>query len=414
MSVDSEPRTDVGIPIDLYDPEVYVHGVPYDQFEVLRAQAPVYKHADPQRSDGYWAVTSYADVVTMSRNPEIFSSNAETCFIQEIPDAAKAEQRMSMVNMDPPEHTRQRSLVNRGFTPRTIGKLHEKIAEVCDGIVDRALEQGEGDLVTMIAAELPLVVIAELIGVPFEDRHKLFHWSNKMLSGDDPSVTNPQETAQAAGEVYMYANELAADRRACPRDDIITKLIAPDEEGRELSEMEFDIFFVLLMVTGNETTRNAISGGIQAFIENPEQWERFKADPEGLKRTAADEIVRWVSPVMDFRRTVMQDTELSGVQLKTGDKVIMYYTSANRDESVFDNPNTFDVGRDPNPHIGFGGGGPHFCLGRHLALLELELMLVALAKKVDRFELTGPVSRLRSNFISGIKEMPVRIVPAWA
>jgi cholest-4-en-3-one 26-monooxygenase len=225
-------------------------------------------------------------------------------------------------------------------------------------------------------------------------------------------VTNPEETAQAAGEVYMYANELAADRRACPRDDIITKLIAPDEEGRELSEMEFDIFFVLLMVTGNETTRNALSGGIQAFIENPDQWERFKADPEGLKRTAADEIVRWVSPVMDFRRTVMQDTELSGVKLKTGDKVIMYYPSANRDESVFENANSFDIGRDPNPHIGFGGGGPHFCLGRHLALLELELMLVALAKKVDRFELTGPVSRLRSNFISGIKEMPVRIVPA--
>jgi cholest-4-en-3-one 26-monooxygenase len=412
MSVDTDPTTDVGIPIDLFDPEVYVTGVPYDQFEVLRAQAPVFKHPDPARADGYWAVTKYADVVTMSRNPEIFSSNAETCFIQEMPEEAKAEQRLSMVNMDPPEHTRQRSLVNRGFTPRTVGKLHDKIAEICDDIVDKAIEQGEGDFVTMLAAELPLVVIAELIGVPYEDRHKLFHWSNKMLSGDDPAVTNPEETAQAAGEVYMYANELAADRRACPRDDIITKLIAPDEEGRELSEMEFDIFFVLLMVTGNETTRNALSGGIQAFIENPDQWERFKKDPEGLAKTAADEIVRWVSPVMDFRRTVMQDTELSGVQLKAGDKVIMYYPSANRDESVFDNPNTFDVGRDPNPHIGFGGGGPHFCLGRHLALLELELMLVALAKKVDRFELTGPISRLRSNFISGIKEMPVRIVPA--
>jgi cholest-4-en-3-one 26-monooxygenase len=399
----------VSITIDLYSPDTYVAGMPHDQFEVLRATAPVYHHPDPQLEAGYWAVTNYADVVTISRNPELFSSNAETCFISEMPEEAKVEQRHSMVNMDPPEHTRQRSLVNRGFTPRTIGKLHEKIAEVCDDIVDKAIADGEGDFVTMIAAELPLIVIAELIGVPFEDRHKLFTWSNKMLSGDDPAVTNPEETMAAMAEVYMYANELAADRRANPRDDIITRLISPDLDGNVLSEFEFDIFFVLLMVTGNETTRNALSGGMQALIENPEQWARLQADPAGLKATAAEEIVRWVSPVMDFRRTVMADTELSGVKLKKGDKVIMYYPSANRDEAVFENGNTFDIGRDPNPHIGFGGGGPHFCLGRHLAKLEMELMLESLARKVDRVELTGPIDRLRSNFINGIKSMPVRI-----
>jgi cholest-4-en-3-one 26-monooxygenase len=401
----------VSVDIDLYSPDTYVVGMPHDQFEVLRATAPVYHHPDPQLAAGYWAVTNYADVVTISRNPELFSSNAETCFISEMPEEAKIEQRHSMVNMDPPEHTRQRSLVNRGFTPRTIGKLHEKIAEVCDNIVDEAIAKGEGDFVTMIAAELPLIVIAELIGVPFEDRHKLFTWSNKMLSGDDPAVTNPEETMAAMGEVYMYANQLAIDRRENPRDDIITRLISPDLDGNVLSEFEFDIFFVLLMVTGNETTRNALSGGMQALIENPEQWERLKADPAGLKATAAEEIVRWVSPVMDFRRTVMADTELSGVTLKKGDKVIMYYPSANRDEQVFDDANTFDIGRDPNPHIGFGGGGPHFCLGRHLAKLEMELMLEALARKVERVELTGPINRLRSNFINGIKSMPVRIVP---
>ena len=401
----------MSIDIDLYSPDTYVAGMPHDQFEVLRATAPVYHHPDPQLAAGYWAVTNYADVVTISRNPELFSSNAETCFISEMPEEAKIEQRHSMVNMDPPEHTRQRSLVNRGFTPRTIGKLHEKIAEVCDDIVDKAIAMGEGDFVTMIAAELPLIVIAELIGVPFEDRHKLFTWSNKMLSGDDPSVTNPEETMAAMGEVYMYANQLAIDRRENPRDDIITRLISQDLDGNVLSEFEFDIFFVLLMVTGNETTRNALSGGMQALIENPEQWERLKADPAGLKATAAEEIVRWVSPVMDFRRTVMADTELSGVTLKKGDKVIMYYPSANRDELVFDNANSFDIGRDPNPHIGFGGGGPHFCLGRHLAKLEMELMLESLARKVDRVELTGPIDRLRSNFINGIKSMPVRIIP---
>jgi cholest-4-en-3-one 26-monooxygenase len=395
--------------IDLYDPDTFVPGVPHDQFTVLRAEAPVYRHPDPQVPAGYWAVTRHEDCVTISRAPEIFSSHQETCFLWEMPPEQKAQQQLMLVNMDPPSHTRQRSLVNRGFTPRTIGKLEERIAGVCDEIVEKAIATGEGDFVTMIAAELPLVVIAELIGVPYADRHKLFAWSNRMLSGDDPEVTSEAEGQAAAAEVYAYANQLAAERRKCPGDDIVTKLISPDDAGRELSEFEFDLFFVLLMVAGNETTRNAISGGMQALIESPEQWERLKADPEGLKSTAADEIVRWVSPVMDFRRTVMKDTVLGGTSLKAGDKVVMYYPSANRDESVFDNASSFDVGRDPNPHIGFGGGGPHFCLGRHLAKLEIELMISSLARKVDKVELTGPVSRLRSNFINGIKSMPVRI-----
>ncbi len=398
--------------IDIYDPDAFVPGVPHDQFTILRAEAPVYKHADPERESGYWAVTRHEDCVTISRNPELFSSHEETCFIFEMPEEQKAQQQMMLVNMDPPVHTRQRSLVNRGFTPRTIGKLEERIEKVCEEIVDKAVATGEGDFVTMVAAELPLVVIAEMIGVPYEDRHKLFEWSNRMLSGDDPDVVSPEANAAAAMEVYAYANELAAERRKCPADDIITKLISPDEEGNVLDEFEFDLFFVLLMVAGNETTRNAISGGMQALIENPEQWERLKADPQGLKGTAADEIVRWVSPVMDFRRTVMKDTELGGVQLKAGDKIVMYYPSANRDETVFENADQFDVGRNPNPHIGFGGGGPHYCLGRHLAKLEIELMLETLARKIDTVELTGPVDRLRSNFINGIKRMPVRITPA--
>jgi cholest-4-en-3-one 26-monooxygenase len=401
-----------GLDIDIFDPDVFVPGVPHEKFRVLRAQAPVYRHPDPQVPEGFWAVTRYEDVVAISRSPEIFSSQAETCLIFEMPEEQKIQQRMMMLNMDPPDHTRQRSLVNRGFTPRTIGKLEERIAGVCDEIVDKAVAMGDGDFVGMVAAELPLVVIAELIGVPYADRHKLFAWSNRMLSGDDPEVGSPEENATAAMEVYAYANELAAERRKCPGDDIITKLTSPDAEGHVLSEFEFDLFFLLLMVAGNETTRNAISGGMQAFIENPEQWERLKADPAGLKATAADEIVRWVSPVMDFRRTVVSDTVLGGQQLKAGDKVIMYYPSANRDESVFQDPMTFDIGRDPNPHIGFGGGGPHFCLGRHLAKLELEMILESLARKVDKVELTGPVSRLRSNFINGIKAMPVRITPA--
>jgi cholest-4-en-3-one 26-monooxygenase len=293
-----------------------------------------------------------------------------------------------------------------------IGNIEERIADACDDIVRKAVEQGEGDFVTMCAAELPLVVIAELMGVPQEDRHKLFHWSNLMLSGDDPEVVaSPEVQEQTSLEVYAYANELGANKRDCPVDDIVSKLISPDENGHSLTELEFDLFFVLLMVAGNETTRNAISGGIQAFVENPDQWELLKSRPE-LISSAADEIVRWVTPVVDFRRTTTQDIEIGGVLIPEGEKVIIYYASANRDESVFTDPFTFDITRDPNPHIAFGGGGPHFCLGRHLAKLEIERMLAALITHVDKIEITGPVNRLRSNFINGIKSMPVRLTPA--
>jgi cholest-4-en-3-one 26-monooxygenase len=233
-----------------------------------------------------------------------------------------------------------------------------------------------------------------------------------MLSGDDPEVVaSPEVQEQTSMEVYAYANELGANKRECPVDDIVSKLISPDENGHSLTELEFDLFFVLLMVAGNETTRNAISGGIQAFVENPDQWELLKSRPE-LISSAADEIVRWVTPVVDFRRTTTQDVEIGGVLIPEGEKVIIYYASANRDESVFTDPFTFDITRDPNPHIAFGGGGPHFCLGRHLAKLEIERMLAALITHVDKIEITGPVNRLRSNFINGIKSMPVRLTPA--
>jgi cholest-4-en-3-one 26-monooxygenase len=401
------------ISIDIYDPEVYVKGLPHDQFAVLRAEAPVFHHPDFEQPNGFWTVTRHADVNFVSRNPEIFSSHRQTCFLNEQTPTSLAEQQMMMVNLDPPDHTRLRSLLNRGFTPRSAARMAEKIEQACEVIVDKALATGSGDFVTMCAAELPLVVIAELMGVPNADRHKIFEWSNRMLSADDPELAPaPDEGLQAATEAYLYANELGAAKRACPVDDIVSKLVVPDESGRELSELEFDLFFILLIVAGNETTRNAISGGMQAMIENPEQWERLRADPAGLARKAADEMVRWVSPVMAFRRTATRDIELGGQLIRENDKILMYYPSANFDETVFENPHTFDVGRDPNPHVGFGGGGPHFCLGRHLALLEIEIMYRTLARRVARVEATAAPRRLRSNFINGIKEMQVRLVPA--
>ncbi|WP_307874568.1 cytochrome P450 [Frankia nepalensis] len=325
-----------------------------------------------------------------------------------MPDEKLAEQQLMMLNLDPPEHSRLRSLVNRGFTPRMISRMRTRLEQACASIVDDALRVGTGDFVELVSAELPLIVIAELMGVPMEDRSKLFEWSVHLAS--TPELGSEQATT-AAMAVYQYANGLGAAKRSCPADDIVSRLVAPDDTGRELSELEFDLFFLLLMFAGNETTRNAISGGMRAMIENPEQWERLRSDPD-LAPLAADEIVRWVSPVNAFRRTATKDVELGGELISEGDKVVVFYSSANFDETVFADPLAFDIGRTPNPQIGFGGGGPHFCLGRHLAMHEIEIMFRTLAERIHRVELTGPVRRLRSNFINGITEMPVRLIPA--
>jgi cholest-4-en-3-one 26-monooxygenase len=398
--------------IDLWDMDQYTEAIPYEQFRRLRAQAPVFHHHDPQQPNGFWAITRHEDVVFVSRNPELFSSREKTALITEMVEEQIAQQQMFMLNQDPPDHTRTRSLVNRGFTPRMIAKLEERIQDTCDDIVEQALAKGEGDFVTLCAAELPLIVISELMGVPLEDRHKVFDWSNRMVGGDDPEYgVTEEQRLDAATEMWAYANALAEEKRKDLKDDIVSKLISPDEEGNVLSELEFDLFFMLLGVAGNETTRNAISGGMYALMQHPDEWAKLKADP-GLIPTAADEIVRWVTPVHLFRRTALQDIELGGKTIKKGDKVVIFYTSANRDESVFTDPDVFDISREPNPHVGFGGGGPHFCLGRHLAKLEIECFFRSLLERVERVEMVAEPRRLRSNFIMGIKEMTVRFVPA--
>ncbi|MBL7492609.1 cytochrome P450 [Frankia sp. AgB1.9] len=397
--------------IDVYDPVRYESGIPHDDFRVLRAQAPVFRHPDHERPDGLWAVTRHADVMRVSRSPELFSSSRCTAILAEMTEEQHAQQRLMMLNMDPPEHSRLRSLVNRGFTPKVVSRMAERLQDACDTIVDSALAVGTGDFIDLCAADLPLIVIAELMGVPIEDRHKLFDWSNRLASATDGRMDQNGDAAVAVIEAYSYANDLGAAKRACPADDIVSRLIARDDEGEELSELEFDLFFLLLMFAGNETTRNAIAGGMQAMIDHPDQWERLRADPD-LAPQAADEIVRWVSPVNGFRRTATRDVELGGELIRENDKVVIFYASANFDESVFEDPYTFDIGRSPNPHLGFGGGGPHFCLGRHLAMLEIELMYRTLAARVRRVEPLRPPSRLRSNFVNGVTSMPVRLIPA--
>ncbi|MET7464074.1 cytochrome P450 [Nonomuraea sp. NPDC005501] len=391
--------------IDLVDQDLYAQsGPPLDQLRWLREHEPVYRHeGDP----AFWAVTRYDDVVQVSRRSDVFSSERRLALFDEMPEEQRAFQRMMMLNQDPPEHTRRRSLVNRGFTPRTIGALEQHIREICDDLLDNC--SGEVDFVTEVAAPLPLYVICELLGAPVSDRDKLFSWSNRMIGAQDPDYADaPGEGGDAAMELYAYANQLAAQRRENPRDDIVTRLIQSDEHGQTLDENEFDLFVLLLVVAGNETTRNAASGGMVALFDHPEQWERLVADPS-LARTAADEIVRWVSPVNLFRRTATRDVTLGDKQIKEDDKVVVFYSSANRDASVFPDPEVFDIGRDPNPHIGFGGGGAHFCLGNHLAKLELRVLFEQLARRYPRLRRTGEARRLRSFFINGIKELPVSV-----
>jgi cholest-4-en-3-one 26-monooxygenase len=395
--------------IDVASNDIFVKGVPHDLFTRLRREAPVYRHlrSEPDQPETFWALTRHADVVRTSRVFEMYSSYRKGCLLyEERPDLDLA--RM-LIDLDPPEHTRLRMLVSRAFTPRAVRSLDGHFRDVTARILDSALQAGTFDFVTEVAAELPLIAIAELLGVPVEDRHKMFEWSNRMIGTSDPeySTGDPNAGAAAMAELYMYANELAAQRKVDPRDDIITTLLTAEGDDA-LSEHEFDLFVLLLSVAGNETTRNAISHGVLAFMEHPDQWAALRADG-ALLDSAIEEILRWASPVMYFRRTATCDVDLHGEHIAEGDAVVMYYISANRDDEVFTDPFRFDVTRTPNPHVAFGGGGPHFCLGAQLARLEMRIMFEELLARVASLELAGEVSRLRSNFVNGIKHLPTTV-----
>jgi cholest-4-en-3-one 26-monooxygenase len=396
--------------IDIAGHDVYTRGIPHDLFTRLRHEAPVFRHraTEPEHPAFFWAITRHADVIKVSRAFDAYSSARKGCLL--IESRADLDMARMLIDLDPPEHTRQRQRVNKVFTPRALRALDGHYREVSTRLIDDALDAGTFDFVTQIAAELPLIAIAELMGVPLEDRHKVFDWSNRMVGSNDPEYGQPgenrDEAAQAAmGELYVYAAELAAQRKLDPRDDIITRL-ATAEGDDALSDDQFNLFVLLLAVAGNETTRNAISHGMLALIEHPESWRALQDDP-ALLDGAVEEILRWASPVMQFRRTATGDVELHGTHIAEGDSVVMYYPSANRDEEVFATPFTFDIARSPNPHVAFGGGGHHFCLGANLARLELRILFEELTTRIDRVESVGEVSHLRSNFINGIKHLPI-------
>ncbi len=395
---------------DFTDPDLCVQRLPAEELAELRRTAPVWWSQQPRGTggfgdDGYWVVTRHADVLQVSRRSDIYSSEAKSALIRYGRPVTEEDfklQRLILLNLDPPAHTKLRGIVSRGFTPRAIGNLRQVLTARAEQIVRAAVEQGTGDFVTDVACELPLQAIAELLGIPQEDRRRLFDWSNQLVGSEDPEYETDSMTAGA--ELVGYSMQLAEQRRQCPRDDIITTLVTARVDGDILSADEFGYFMILLAVAGNETTRNAISHGMLAFLDHPEQWELYK---EQRPDTAVDEIVRWATPVTVFQRTALQDTTLGGQEITAGQRVGLFYRSANFDEEVFDHPDRFDVLRSPNPQLGFGGTGTHYCLGVNLAKLEIELMFNAIADVMPAIRQAGDAERLRSGWLNGIKRLPV-------
>ncbi len=396
---------------DPTDPLLCEDAVPLEQFIELRRTAPVWWVGQSEgasagfEDNGYWAVTRHADISAVSKNSKDFSSAENGAIIRFGADMTRDQvelQQVMLINQDPPVHTRTRQLISRGFTPRAMNALHEVLIGRANKIIDDALAQGSGDFVEDVAAELPLQAIADLLGVPQEDRRKLFDWSNQMMAGEDPEYGGQPDVA--AAEILGYAMEMADDRLKNPKDDIITKLVHADLEGEKLGEDEFGYFVIMLAVAGNETTRNAITHGMNAFFQHPEQWELFKRE---RPKSATDEIIRWATPVTVFQRTALHDVEVGGQPVRKGERVGIFYASGNHDEDVFESPGTFDIMRSPNPHLAFGGHGAHYCIGANLARLEVEVMFNAIADRMPDIAQVGDPVRLRHGWINGIKHLPV-------
>ncbi|MGB0102278.1 MAG: cytochrome P450 [Nocardioides sp.] len=399
---------------DFTDPDVNQQAIPHDEFRAAREHAAItWIEQDPiarsgfaeEAGTGYYAVTRHADLSAISKDSKNWSTYENGAIIR-FPDETAREQielqRVILINQDPPEHTTTRGIISRGFTPRSIAELEETMTSRARSIVQDAVGKGSGNFVEDVAAELPLQAIADLIGVPQEDRHKLFDWSNQMLAGEDPDYAGNNDIA--AAEILGYAMMMAADRQANPRDDLITKMVNAHKGERGLTDDEFGYFVILLAVAGNETTRNAITHGMNAFFNNPDQWELWKQERPA---TMVDEVVRWGTPVSSFQRTALHDVEVNGHLFKKGERAALFYASANFDETVFEDPFTFNILRDPNPHVGFGGHGAHYCLGANLARQEIRVIFEALADHApDISKLAEPV-RLRHSWINGIKEMQV-------
>ena len=405
--------------IDLANPDSYVERVPHEWFDHLRREQPVSWHEEPAPNHGFWAVTRYEDLVRVHMDWETYSSETGAVALEELePD--QLEIRKSMLETDPPRHRELRNICNKRFSARGVGRYEDFIREVAQGVLDRALDREEFDFVPEVSRELPIRFLCAIFTVPQEDAPMLIEWGDAMIGNQDPefsaAVVDRVDTEEfrylpfrspIALEVFRYADRQRDLRSEEPQEDVITALTVAQREG-VLNEREFQNYFSLLMIAGNETTRHTISHGMQALMEHPEQLRALQDDPSKIP-TAVEEILRWATPVLHFRRTATRDTELAGQRIRAGDKVVTWYISANRDETAFPDPHRFDIARWPNEHVTFGPGGPHFCLGAHLARLETKILFQELLPRLRSIEPAGPMERMRSNFVNGIKHLPVRV-----
>lgn len=419
----TEPTIDLGdANADITSHDTFVQGVPHATFARLRREDPV-SWWDERDGAGFWAVTKYRDIVEVSRDVATYTSERGIRLEEMDPEETAA--RTTMMETDPPEHTRLRRLVNRGFTRRAVQEYEDSIRELAAGVVEDAVAKGEFDFVAAVARQLPMRMLGRLLGIPDTDGEGLVELGDQMIANTDPEFTehvvdlvDTEEfrllpfRSPAALELFRYAQGKAEERRAHPGDDIITRLLAPTTDGEPLSDLEFKNFFSLMVAAGNDTTRYTMAAGLQALIERPHLFAELRAGDEALWATATEEILRWGSVTMHFRRTATRDTVLDGRSIAEGDKVVLWFISGDYDEDQFTDPFTFDIRRDPNDHMAFGRGGPHLCLGAWLARLEIRVLFQELLARVTLVEQTGPEARLRSNFISGIKRLPVKVTPA--
>ncbi len=400
--------THVDARLDLSDPDLLQDHLPLEEFAWLRRHDPVrWNPQGAKESDygdgGFWAITRHADVTAVTRSTE-WSVETNSAFVRRLDDSDPTGESTKnlLLCMDPPRHTRVRRVGNRCFTPRALAGLEDDLHERARRIVWSAKREGTGDFVVDVARHLPLDAIAGLLGIPETDRQQFFHWSDQMAGSEDPEYSSNDHSAVA--EMFMYAHAAAEARVAHDLRDVTSRLVQADSNGQRLTSEEFAFFFMILAVAGNETTRQAISHGMLAFLQHPDQWERWRSE---RPVTAVDEVLRWASPAVVLQRTALDDIEIAGQMIRKGERVGLYFPSANFDEEVFEDPGHFDIGRSPNPHVTFGAGGSHYCIGANLSRLELKVMFDVIADELPDITLTGAPVRLRSSWLNGIKHLPV-------
>ncbi|MDR2987323.1 MAG: cytochrome P450 [Nocardiopsaceae bacterium] len=408
--------------VDLTDLDMWARGVPYEQFARLRDEAPVAWGEEPDGGPGFWSVLRYDDIVAASRDTRTFSSSRGVSFEDPTDDDMAA--RRTIIDTDPPDHTKLRKILSGSFTQRAVAVYQHFVEGLTEQVLDTGLVTGPFDFVDAVAKEVPIRVLAEIMGLPTRDLPRFIDLGDRLIANTDPEITDVvwgRDDTDAyrlfpfrspyGKQLWDLGRTVIRDRLAEPGDDLLSALLRAEVDGERLTERDLDNFFSIMVIAGNETTRIAIAQGVLAFCEYPEQWDRLRADPS-LLDSATEEVLRWTCPTHFMRRTATADVDLGGARIRAGDKVVLWYVSGNRDEAEFAEPDAFDIARSPNRHLSFGRGGPHLCLGAHLARLEIRVLLAALAKRVAGFELAGEPRRIRSNFTNGLRQLPITIRPA--